>query len=234
MPVAIRAILFDFDGLIIDTETAWFEAFVELYREHGLELSPEQYSRCIGTTFEAFDPYAALLESKNATRDELRGRIDQLYKKRMVNADLRPGVRQYIRDARNNGLHTAIVSSSHLVWIESYIERFQLADSFDLIMTADRVQRVKPDPELYVRALSLLGVAGSEAIAFEDSLNGLKAAKAAGVHCVVVPNPVTLAMPFESAAYDGILQSMADKPLKHVIEAISSISPRAQLRIDPA
>lgn len=229
--MAIRALFFDFDGLTIDTETLWYEAFVELYREHGQELSLEQYAQCIGTTFASFDPYQELLNrGVDRTRDELKQMVNERYKALAEQITLRPGVRSYLEDARSAGLRIALVSSSEMAWIEPYMQRFGLHSYFDLFMTADKVEHVKPDPELYLTALTELQLDSNEVIAFEDSLNGLKAAKQAGIRCVVVPNPATRAFPFETVGYDGMLESMAEMPLNELLEAIDSDTLTSQKR----
>jgi putative hydrolase of the HAD superfamily len=219
--MTIRALLFDFDGLTIDTETPWYEAFAELYREHGHELALEQYARCIGTTFASFDPYEELNKrGVDRSRSELQQMVNARYNSRMDQITLRPGVRAYLDDARTAGLRIAIVSSSHWAWIEPYLQRFDLLQYFNLFMTADKVEHVKPDPALYIGALAELQLNPEEAIAFEDSLNGLKAAKQAGIRCVVVPNAVTRAFPFETVGYAGLLESMAEMPLSQLLEAV--------------
>jgi len=225
--MAIRAVLFDFDGLIIDTETAWFEAFEELYREHGHELTLEQFALCIGTSLDAFDPYQQLIDlGVGIGRDELNALVKQRYDARMTDADLRPGVREYLAHAKKAGLRTAIVSSSHQKWIEAYLEQFRIRDEFDALVTADKVERVKPDPALYRLALETLGVSADEAIAFEDSLNGLKAANLAGIRCFVVPNSVTASLPFDSVGFAGRLESMAGKQLADLISSLGATTPQ--------
>ncbi|WP_246070718.1 HAD family hydrolase [Paenibacillus kobensis] len=220
--MAIQAVLFDFDGLIIDTETAWFESFAQLYNEHGHELALEQFSKCIGTSIDAFDPYQNLIElGVGLSREELNSVVKQHYQSRMAGADLRPGVRDYLAHAKEAGLRIAVVSSSHLEWIESYLEQFQLSGYFDALVTADLVEKVKPDPALYLHALKTLGITADEAIAFEDSLNGLKAASLAGIRCFIVPNSVTASLPFETVGYAGRLESMAVMPLPGLLSSLS-------------
>ena len=216
----IKAIVFDFDGLIIDTETPAYEAFRDVFEEYGVELSLEAYSQCIGTSFAVFNPFNYLDEcmGRKMDRDVVGRQVDKRHHKLLELATLRPGVIDYLAHARELKLSIGLATSSPLSWITPYFDRFELHKYFDSITTADEVAKVKPDPELYLKSLVKLGVAGAETIAFEDSLNGLKAAKAAGLHCVVVPNPSTQHFPFEN--HNLMMSSMGEKALVEVINLI--------------
>ncbi|MDX6478171.1 MAG: hypothetical protein QOG29_758, partial [Gaiellaceae bacterium] len=133
--------------------------------------------------------------------------------------DLRPGILEYLEDARALGLKTAIVSSSTQDWINRHLARLERAEHFEAIVAADHdVSRAKPTPTLYLEALDRLALGPEEAIAFEDSPNGIKAAKAAGIFCVAIPNGVTAALGFGEA--DLVLDSLADLPLRALIERV--------------
>jgi HAD superfamily hydrolase (TIGR01509 family) len=219
--VAVRGLLFDFDGLIVDTETPSMASWQELYREHGHELPLEQWITLVGTIGAPFDPYAHL--------EELAGPLDRsavLERRRDHELsltdveELRPGVLDYLEEADRLGLAKAIVSSSTREWIDRHLRRLERAEHFDAIVAADHhVARAKPAPTLYLEALDLLGLAPGEAIAFEDSPNGIKAAKAAGIFCVAVPNSVTAALGLDQA--DLVLDSLADLPLAELIERVA-------------
>jgi beta-phosphoglucomutase-like phosphatase (HAD superfamily) len=110
-------------------------------------------------------------------------------------------------------LKRAIVSSSNRAWVDMHLERLEEAVGWDAICTADGdPTRAKPSPTLYLAALASLGVDADEAVAFEDSPNGVRAAKAAGVFCVAVPNEVTRDLGLEEAGADLVLDSLADLP----------------------
>jgi HAD superfamily hydrolase (TIGR01509 family) len=219
--VAVRGLLFDFDGLIVDTETPSMASWQELYREHGHELPLEQWITLVGTIGAPFDPYAHL--------EELAGPLDRsavLERRRDHELsltdveELRPGVLDYLEEADRLGLKKAIVSSSTQEWIDRHLRRLERAEHFDAIVAADHdVAVAKPAPTLYLEALDLLGLEPSEAIAFEDSPNGIKAAKGAGVFCVAVPNSVTAALGLDEA--DLVLDSLADLPLAQLIERVT-------------
>ncbi|THF78059.1 HAD family hydrolase [Cohnella fermenti] len=194
----IRALVFDFDGTIIDTETAWYVAFREAYAEHGVTLTLEQYSQCIGTSLGLFNPYEHLkthhgIELDLAEfRDSVRARHAELMKREAV----RPGVEAFLKAAKEAGLKLAVASSSAREWVVAHLEQLGLTEYFTCIRTADDVRHVKPNPELYLKALDGLGVEACEAIAIEDSPNGAKAALAAGMACVLAPNEITRLLDF--------------------------------------
>nr|WP_276202160.1 HAD-IA family hydrolase [Salsuginibacillus kocurii] len=135
----------------------------------------------------------------------------------MQTQSLRAGVIEYLEEAKALGLKVAIASSSEYKWVSYYLKTHQIHHYFDAIATFDDVERKKPCPDVYSKVLEKLNVQEKEAIAFEDSLNGLKAAKNAGLKCVVVPNSITKNLPFEQ--YDRRLNSMADTSLQDIIKA---------------
>ncbi|MBU5445317.1 HAD family phosphatase [Paenibacillus sp. MSJ-34] len=220
----IKAIVFDFDGLILDTETPWYDAINNLYGEHGLELPIEQYAQCVGSSLAQFDPYSHLEQAidKAMTRDEISKLCQARHQEMMQNEKLRPGVLSYLDTAQSLGLKIGLASSSTGSWVIPLLKKHGIFEYFDCIHTADHVEEVKPNPALYLLALNSLGVEGPEAIAFEDSLHGLRAAKAAGMYCVVVPNRLTIHFPF--ANYDMKIGSMADMKLTDMIEKLEKVS----------
>lgn len=222
----IRGLIFDFDGLILETEEPEYLAWSELYTEHGGALSFERWAACIGTAEALFDPCAELEAQlgrpidRATIRARRRARTDALIAARTV----LPGVEAHIAAARRLGLGLAVASSSGHAWVDGHLERLGLVGHFAAIVCADDVPVTKPDPALYLAALERLGLAPAEAIAFEDSPNGVAAAKRAGLFCVVVPNALTRRLPL--AAADLRLASLADLPLADLIAQVeSSIAP---------
>ena len=214
--MAVRALLFDFDGLIVDTESPALAAWRWVYAEHGQELTLDRWSAAIGT-IGGFDAVAHLEDLVGAPPDEaiLSRRLE--HELTLVEAEeLRPGVGDYLADAERFGLKRAIVSSGSRDWIDRHLRRLERLYGWDAIVTADRDEsRAKPRPTLYLEALGVLDVGASEAIAFEDSPNGVASAKAAGIACVAVPNAVTAGLGLEAA--DLVLGSMAELPLPRLI-----------------
>ncbi|MDO7908300.1 HAD family hydrolase [Paenibacillus sp. JX-17] len=211
----MKAVVFDFDGLILDTETAWFRAFSQVLLEYNMELGMDVFSQGIGTHGSTLqDHIESVLEQPGIYR-EIAQKAYEIHKTEVAELQEREGVREYLESARQQGLKIGLATSSNREWIERFLQRLGLLDYFEQIRTSDDVELVKPDPELYVQVVAALGVEPHEALAFEDSLNGLKAAKAAGLSCVIVPNPVTANLAFEH--YDLRLQSMLDQPLEQLI-----------------
>lgn len=221
MTNVIQAVVFDFDGLIVDTETPEFESFQEMYRQHGCELTLDIWGQCIGTGPEAFNPYDDLEAriDRASDREAARQRHKMTYEEKMRHADVRPGVRAYLQEAKELGLRVGLASSSSRAWVTGYLERFGLLPWFDCIRTSDDVTKVKPDPELYRKTLEGLGVRPEAAVAFEDSPNGALAAKRAGMWCVIVPNSVTAKLQF--GEYDQRLSSMEELPLRELIVSLA-------------
>ncbi|WP_281887163.1 HAD family hydrolase [Paenibacillus sp. YYML68] len=213
----LRAVVFDFDGLILDTESAEFEAYQLMYRHHGAELPVHVWGQCVGTAG-TFDPYAYLeeqLADRTYDRQAAQAMRRAHFESRMELADVRPGVREYLDTASRLGLRIGLASSSSRAWVVGYLERHGLLEAFEVIRTKEDVAIVKPDPELYLQAVQALGVEPHEAAAFEDSPNGALAAKRAGMKCVIVPNSVTSQLTF--GEYDLQLQSMAEMGLEDVL-----------------
>lgn len=216
----IKAVVFDFDGLMIDTETPEYEVFYEIYRSHGVELTIERYSQTIGTTFGAFNPFTYINEclQESIEEGEIRARYTQMLEPMLEQLDIREGVLSYLEEAKRLGLKVGLATSSKREWIDRFFTKHNLYPYFDSINTADNVEKVKPDPALYLRALDQLGVKGSEAIAFEDSHNGSLAAMSAGLHCVAVPNKVTNHFDFQGCTLR--ISSMQDISLEQLIKRI--------------
>jgi HAD superfamily hydrolase (TIGR01509 family) len=219
--VKIRGLLFDFDGLLVDTESPSRLVWEELYREHGFDLPQERWAGNVGTLDEPFEPLSHLEEllgrgvDRSALTERRRARELELVELE----DLRPGVEAYLTEAEQRGLSTAIVSSSWRWWIDPILERLERSHSWDAIVAADGdVARAKPRPTLYLDALAALDLRAEEAIAFEDSPNGVTAAKAAGIYCVAVPNPITATLAFDDA--DLVLESFANLPLPQLLERV--------------
>lgn len=213
----IKAIIFDFDGTIIDTETAWYEAFRDAYQKHDVDLTLELYSGCIGTSLHTFNPYEYLVTHMNlpVNLDAFRNSVRSHHSSLMEKEELRPGVLDYLKAAKDAGLRIGLASSSSREWIDRYLTKLGIADYFDCIRTADDVQKVKPDPELYLQTLACLGVEPQEAVAIEDSPNGARAAAAAGLYSVVIPNRITCLLEFEPCNYR--LESLCDLDFRHLL-----------------
>ena len=207
----LKALIFDFDGLILDTETPEFDVLQEIYAEYGTKLSIEKWGQIIGGSGAVdFDPVADLehLLGINIPRqivmDQWRTKADALIESNPI----LPGVMELLDEAQQRGLRLAIASSSPHSWVDAHLQRLGIYDRFEHIVCGDDVTRTKPSPELFLLALSKLNTRANRAVIFEDSPNGVKAANTAGVFVVAVPNPITSLLTFSGENLR--LKSLAD------------------------
>lgn len=216
----IKAIIFDFDGTIIDTETAWYVAFRDAYKQHGVELTLEKYSECLGTSLHSFNPYTYLSTHHNIELDldEFREAIQAKHTELMAKETIRLGILNYLKAAKAAGLKIGLATSSHMDWVEKYVDQLGISEYFESYSTADDVENVKPDPAVYLHALEQLGVEASETIAIEDSPNGARAAVKAGIHTVVVKNTITKQLPFSTGHHT--IETLEGYELNELIESI--------------
>jgi len=220
----IKAVLFDFDGLLLDTETTEFHSFRQLYRSYGQDIGIEEWSGwagAVGVREKACLRLEELL-GKPLAREDAMQEQQRMYGELIAEQQLLPGVIDMLEDAKRLGLKIALASSATSEWAVGYIRQYGIDHYFDVFQTRDDVGRVKPDPEIYLRALDRLGVAGHEAIAFEDSPIGSQAATAAGIHCVVVPSVVTKGCIFDHAKLR--LNCMLDMRLEQIIAAVTAVA----------
>jgi HAD superfamily hydrolase (TIGR01509 family) len=206
----LQAVVFDFDGLVVDTEASDFASWQAVYRRHGVELALPEWVACIGTVG-GFDPLARLEElvGHAVDRDAVL-REQSAHNNRLVDETVvLPGVEDRVQEARSLGWGIAIASSSPGYWVERHLERLGLSASFACIHCRDSAPglQAKPAPDIYLAAVSALGVAPDEAVAFEDSPNGVAAAKAAGLWCVAVPHDLTRDLDLSGA--DAVVDSLA-------------------------
>jgi len=212
----IQALIFDFDGLILDTETPEFRVWQAIYREHGHEFPAEKWATIVGGTghsdFDAAEHLSLLIKGQldsTALRDRNRLESGEL----IHSQGPLPGVMDYIREAKRLDLRLAIASSSDRAWVHRHAARIGVLEYFDQVITREDVGpgRTKPNPDLFLKALDRLGIPKEAAIVFEDSPNGVKAARRAGIFVVAVPNQLTSTLSLDEA--DLILSSLSDMPL---------------------
>lgn len=212
----IDALVFDFDGLLVDTETASLRVWQYLWRRHGLELDTGTFFAAHGGDVIA-ERYAALAAAVGPGYDHEESHASRLAYRDEVHAslDLADGIAAWLDEARDLGLRLAVASSSHHDWVEDHLARIGYLDRFELLACGDDVGTVKPDPAVYLLALERLGVRADRAMAFEDTVHGVAAAKAAGLPCVAIPHPHADRTAFTAA--DHVLTSAADVPLASLL-----------------
>jgi len=233
MAFPLRAVILDFDGLILDTETPIFEAWRTVYGRRGQELKLEAWQHALGT-HGGFDPYAHLgaLLGETLSHDALLEEVQALNRAACDVQPLLPGVDALLRSARDLGLSRAVASSSTRGWVEGWLGRHGIRDLFDVLCGREDVAQVKPAPDLFLLAAERLGLPPSACVVFEDSPNGMRAARAAGMLCVAVPNALTREL--ELPDPDLVLSSLADRPLAELIALLREGASPSPAPLSPA
>ena len=210
MQSSLRALLFDFDGLIVDTEWPIYQAWCQTFRDYGQPLSLETFNQCIGTNFDTWSPKTHL-EELTGTRidwDPLDCARQSSIEKNLEGAPAMPGIPVSVHAGRKSGFKLGVVSSSSHRWVDGWLQRIGLFDQFNLTVCRDDAPRIKPAPDLYLEAARQLDLNPGSCLVVEDSVNGIKAAKAAGMPSVAIPNRVTACCDFSLA--DHVLSSASD------------------------
>jgi HAD superfamily hydrolase (TIGR01509 family) len=218
--MSIKALIFDFDGLILETETPIFQSWQELYHAYGCEIPMEVWAKIIGASEYEFDPFDELERQLGRPVDreaEAPGRR-QRELELIHSQEVLPGVRDYLSAAQRTGMPCAVASSSSCDWVEGHLKRLGLYNDFAAIKTSEDVAHTKPAPDLFLAALASLQVDAQEAIVFEDSPNGILAAKRASLFCVTVPNSLTAGLSLDLA--DMRLNSLADLTLDDLLKEV--------------
>lgn len=197
----LQALIFDFDGLMVDTETAIYHSWKEIYAAHGQELPLATYVQCVGSHGSAYDPLTELgsLTGLELDREEVMAWQSQRNRELHSGLDTRPGIREILAEAQQSNVLCAVASSSNALWVHGWLDKLHLRSYFTEIITRDDVARAKPAPDLFLLALQKLGISGQDALVLEDSVNGLIAACAANIPCVIIPNEVTSGLDFSAA-----------------------------------
>jgi putative hydrolase of the HAD superfamily len=219
----IKALIFDFDGLILDTETPDVHAWENIYAEYGFPFPLESWAQIIGGTGAATFNAAAHLQSLLSDPldlEDLQKRQNHISHSLVDEQTVMPGVLDYLQEAKRLGLKLAIASSSPHSWVDTHAKRLGIFAAFDHVICAEDVApgRTKPHPDLYLLALERLRVRKDEAIVFEDSPNGVRAARSAAIFVVAVPNPVTTLLAIENA--NLTVRSLADVSLAELLNKV--------------
>ena len=218
----IRALVFDFDGVILDTETPFFRSWQEIYQKHGYDISIQDWGSMLGSSSDPEDPYDRLEDYLGASLDREAIRLKRINREMelLETEAILPGVESVLIEGRRLGLKLAVASSSERSWVTTHLERLDLLSLFECIMCAEDVQFTKPHPDLYEAVCNALDLQPVQAIAFEDTMNGVLAAKRAGLYCVAIPTPITQHLPMVEA--DMVVTSLEDVELQELIERVGN------------
>ena len=224
----MRALIFDFDGLIVDTESAIYEAWRELYLAHGHDLPLPTYVQCVGSVFGHYDPMAALesMIGGPVDWDTHLPMKDSRLRTGQQGLDTMPGIRELLAEAHAAGIPCVVASSSQRTHVEGWLNRIGIVHHFQFVRSRDDVARAKPYPDLFLLAAEGLGLAPEQTLVLEDSSNGLRAALAAGAPCLIVPSPVTLGSDFMGAT--AILNTLAGITLGRLREIHGRAIPQCE------
>lgn len=214
----MRAVILDFDGLILQTEYAGFASLQALFSSRGAEYHLTDYHHIVGTTNDAHDPFTLLEQRTGRPWDRTELASERSTHEERMNRNLRPlpGVLELLDQTDALGWPLAVASSSTHDWVDNHLRRIGLYERFSTIVCRGDAPAPKPAPDLYLEAIRRLGVAPDRAIAFEDSYNGSIAAKRAGLHCVAVPHDLTRTQDFSHC--DLVIESLTGLRLQRLAQ----------------
>ena len=208
--MAFSAVLFDFDGILVDTEWAIYQAWLRTFQAHGHDLPLGTYTHCIGSDFATWSPKTHLEELTGQAFDwhdlDARRQVEILTE--LTHEGTMPGVITLLEKLAGAGIRRAVVSSSSHHWVDGWLERLSFGHHFETVVCRGEAERIKPAPDLFLEAARRLALAPEDCLVIEDSLNGVKAAQAAGMTVWVVPNRVTAGLDFSAA--DRIFPSLVE------------------------
>ena len=208
--MTFAAVLFDFDGVLVDTEWAIYQSWRRMFETHDHPLPLEIYTRCIGSDFATWSPKTHLeqLTGKAFDWHDLDALRQQEIMANLTNAGPMPGTVELLEKLHAAAIPLAVVSSSSHHWVDGWLERLRLGGYFHCTICRGDAPRIKPAPDLYLEAARRLAVPPEQCLVIEDSGNGLASAKAAGMRTWIVPNRVTDCLDFSAA--DRICRSLAE------------------------
>ena len=206
----LQAIIFDFDGVCIDTETARYQSWQRIFESYGHELPLGEWVKNIGQAAWVSHPFDILQHLTGRLLD--REALDALHRVGEIeianSLPLQPGFADRLREAGALSISCAIASSSSHRWVDGHLERRGLIGQFKAIVCREDTGAHKPDPRPYLAALERLGVSSANAVVVEDSPTGIASARAAGLYCIGVPCNLTRDMDLSAA--DRIVKSLEE------------------------
>ena len=217
----VRAVVFDFDGLLMDTESTSIESWATEWEQWGVTLDPDTFFVPHGGDVTEHR-YQSLAAAVGDSFDRTLSHDRRTTQRNELNAalPLSAGIESWLNEAAQHGLTVAVASSSPVAWVTRHLAQVGALDRFDLIAGGNEVSAHKPSPDVYQLALERLGVDPTDAIAVEDTPHGVDAAHTAGLACVAIPNPYV--DPARVAHADLVLSSARDCTLIDAIEGSTS------------
>lgn len=216
----VKALIFDFDGVVAETEPYWFDSLYEFALSRKLSTDYETMSQFVGDgDTKMMEHLAGLLGSREAL-DGSMGEIRKNFYDKTKGLPVRPGILEYIHQAKSMGLKTAIASNSGREYLDYWLERLDLTNVFDAVISRELVNDVKPSPDPYLRTLEALDISHQEAIAFEDSVIGLRSAAAADICAVALPTRVSLA---NVCRYGALVIDAQQTPLEELFRKLRQL-----------
>lgn len=218
--VKFQSVIFDFDGILVDTEWAIYQAWRRTFEAHGQHLPLDVYTRCIGSDFATWSPKTHLEELTGLAFDwhDLDTRRQHEIEAELMHEGPMHGAVDLLEFLQNACIPTAVASSSSHHWVDGWLDRLELTKNFHAVVCRGDAPRIKPAPDLFLEAARQLDVKPEHCLVIEDSMNGLKAAKAADMHAWVIPNRVTDCLDF----------SAADQTFRSLAECIGALGPHFQ------
>jgi HAD superfamily hydrolase (TIGR01509 family) len=216
--MAVDALIFDMDGTIIDTETADYNSWKEVYDRYNVELTLDMWRLRVGwVNLAMFDPLLNLQSAikKLLSEAELREQHER-YMTNCSNLPILPGVLEMIQSAHAHGLKLAVASNSDKWWVEHWLQYHKLRSYFHCVFTRDDVTNPKPHPDMYIAAAACLGVPVDRCVVFEDSPVGMQAAISAGIRTIAIPNWVTMSLT-RPEGLSLTLETLAELPFEKLM-----------------
>lgn len=207
-----EAVLFDFDGTLVDTEWIIYEEVQAIFHREGQELPLTEYVKCIGSSYEAWSPQTYLEELTGKTYDweAIREVRNQKIRTRLADQGLIKGALEALEATKNEGLLLAVVSSSTHDWVDNWLEKLHIQDYFETVTCRGDAPRIKPAPDLYLKGAERMNLSPEKCLVVEDSRNGMLAAVEAGMDVIAIPNRITTVSDFPEAAVK--LQTLSHYP----------------------
>ena len=213
----MKAAIFDMDGLLLDSEPLWKKAEIVVFNSIGVPLTEELCRETVGVRLDGVvrhwhRKFPWQTESLESVEARILEEVSRLV---VEHGKLMPGVSETIEMLRRENYALAVASSSPLQLIRTALEKLEIVDVFSVLHSAEFEEKGKPDPAVYLSAMSRLGFEPDDCVAFEDSVPGVRAAKSAGARVIAVPDPVDISNPGFAAA-DVVLSSLTHFSMEHV------------------